>query len=304
MERCGITHRSVRSESGRIPSMSPTIPAPLLGLLFGITSALIWGGGDFAGGLASRRYSPFQVLALVSLTGLALFLLLAGFTQSGIPPASDWAWAAGAGVSGAIGIAALYRGLSLRTAAIVAPTAAVVGTTLPVLAGLLLEGFPGLLPLAGFLLGGGGIWLVTSALGRQDPEARHSLGLAVLAGLLFGGFFVLIARVEHDNIFAPLAIAKGVAVLAAIFILRAKRLPVPTPRVVPLALLAGLFDAGGNVFYLLSARYSRLDVAAVLSAMAPAVTVLLSALVLSERVDRRQWAGVGLCVLAIVLLAL
>jgi drug/metabolite transporter (DMT)-like permease len=283
--------------------MSPDSPAPLLGLLFGIASALIWGTGDFAGGLASRRYSPFQVLALVSLTGLALFLLLAWLTGGGIPPARDWAWSAGAGLSGAIGIAALYRGLSLRTAAIVAPTAAVVGTALPVLAGLVLQGNPGYLALAGFAAGGTGIWLVSRSPGQPAGDTRLGLGLAVLAGLLFGGFFVLIAQVEHKDIFAPLAIAKGTAVLVAFVILYLMRLPLPSPRAVPLALVAGLFDAGGNVFYLLAARYSRLDVAAVLSAMAPAVTVLLSSLVLSEQVRPRQWAGVGLCVLAIALLA-
>jgi drug/metabolite transporter (DMT)-like permease len=284
--------------------MSPTSPAPLLGLLFGVASALIWGSGDFAGGLASRRYSPFQVLALVSLSGLVLFLLLAGLTQGGIPAAADWAWAAAAGLSGAIGIAALYRGLSLRSAAIVAPTAAVVGAALPVLVGLLLQGSPGLLPIIGFLVGGVGIWLVSSPPGRLASETRLGLGLAILAGLLFGGFFVLIAQVEHQNIYAPLAIGKAVAVGAAMLMLRARRLPLPAPQAVPLALIAGLFDAGGNVFYLLSARFNRMDFAAMLSAMAPAVTVLLSVWILSEAVARRQWAGIGLCVFAVVLLTL
>jgi drug/metabolite transporter (DMT)-like permease len=284
--------------------MSATSPAALLGLLFGITSALIWGSGDFAGGLASRRYSPFQVLALVSLTGLALFLLLASLTRGGLPRPVDWAWSMGAGVSGAIGIVFLYRGLALGSAAIVAPTAAVVGAAIPVLAGLLLEGFPGLLPLAGFLLGGAGIWLVSSSPGRPAGKARLGLGLGFLAGLLFGGFFVLIAQVEHQDIFAPLAIAKAAALGVALIILLARRLTMPSPQVVPLALVAGLFDAGGNVFYLLAARFSRLDMAAVLAAMAPAVTVLLSAVVLSEPVAHRQWTGVGLCAIAIALLAL
>jgi drug/metabolite transporter (DMT)-like permease len=63
-------------------------------------------------------------------------------------------------------------------------------------------------------------------------------------------------------------------------------------------------DAGGNVFFLLASRVTRLDVAAVFSSMGPAVTVVLSALILRERVAARQWMGVGVCLLATALLAL
>jgi drug/metabolite transporter (DMT)-like permease len=89
-----------------------------------------------------------------------------------------------------------------------------------------------------------------------------------------------------------------------VLLLRRLQIPFPSLRRNPLALFAGLMDAGGNVFYLLAARYTRMDIAAVLASMGPAVTVLLSAIILREKVSRTQRFGVLLCVTATILLAL
>jgi drug/metabolite transporter (DMT)-like permease len=278
--------------------------AAWIGLGFGLASAVVWGTGDFAGGIATRRARPFQVVALVSLVGLVTLLIVSGLSGATVPAASDWAWAIAAGVSGAIGVTALYRGLAMGSAAIVAPTAAVVGAAVPVAIGILLEGLPSAGQAAGFGCGSVGIWLVSTSPGMQPGERRRSLGLAIGSGICVGGFLVLLAQVKDPNVFAPLAIAKATGTLVAVVALLFMRVSFPAPLAHPMAILAGVLDAGGNVLFVLSSRFTRLDVAAVLSAMAPAMTVVLSAAILHEVVSRWQVVGVVLCLAAIGLLAL
>jgi drug/metabolite transporter (DMT)-like permease len=276
----------------------------LLGLFFGVASALIWGGGDFSGGMAVRRSSTFQVMALTSFAGLAAMLSLALLTGESWPRGIDYIWAGAAGAIGALGIVALFYGLSQRAAAIVAPTSAVVGTAIPVLVSALIQGLPGPAQMAGILVGAVGIWLVSRPPGAITPEMRRLFWLAAGSGVCFGSFFVLIAQVSSESLFAPLTISKASASLTALVLLGLRRLPLPSIRRNPLALLAGLMDTGGNVFYLLAARYTRMDIAAVLASMGPAITVLLSALILREQVGRMQGLGVLLCIGATVLLAM
>jgi drug/metabolite transporter (DMT)-like permease len=81
-------------------------------------------------------------------------------------------------------------------------------------------------------------------------------------------------------------------------------LPFPSIRRNPIALVAGLLDSTGNVLFLLALGLSRLDFAVVISSLYPAVTVLLAALVLKEKIATWQKAGVVLCLAAIILISL
>ena len=276
--------------------------AELIGVFLALTSAAVWGSGDFSGGLASRRSHPFQVLTLSTLSGMVILIVFAITWREGLPAAGSLVWAALAGVSGAVGVAALYRALALGSAAAVAPVAAVVSAALPVLFGLFTEGLPGGLRLAGFGLALAGIWL-TSRASAGSLVSRQGLGLALLAGAGFAGFFILIAQVEPGPVFMPLIVARAVSLVTALLLLAARRLPLPGPGSNPVALLAGLLDASGNVFYLLAQQYTRLDVAVVLASLYPAATVLLARMILDERVSPGQWLGAGVCLAAIVLIA-
>lgn len=280
------------------------MPGHLRGALLGLLSALVWGSGDFGGGLATRRSSPFQTLFAATLAGLAALLSLAAIRGEALPPPADLRWSAAAGLAGAVGMAALYRALAVGSAAVVAPTSAVVGAALPVLWDSVLEGLAAPNKLAGFALGLLGIGLVARATPEANGADRRGLGAAVLAGLGFGAFFVLIAQVGPGAIWLPLAIAKSSSLgLAALALLLRGERP-PAPRANPVAWLAGLLDAGGNSLYLLAQQFTRLDVAAVLASMYPASTVLLARLVCKQTISWTQAIGVILCLAATALIAL
>ncbi len=282
----------------------PTLFTQLPGVLMALAAAATWSGSDFSGGFASRRSNPFLVLGLAAISGLGVTMLLALLAGEGLPSRSDAIWAAAAGVSGGLGLVFLYRGLAQGSAAIVSPTAGVVGAGVPVVVGAFLEGLPDPQQMLGFLVGLGGIWLASSS-GKVDGQARlRSVGLAVTAGLFFGGFFVLLAQVSDGHIFGPLAVTKAVQLALTFLIVFAARLRAGARAEVWLALFAGLLDAGGNAFYLAAQQLTRLDVAAVLSSMYPAGTVLLSRIISKEQVSPTQWLGVGLCLAAVALIAI
>ena len=86
--------------------------AHLLGVGLALVSALGYGVSDLSGGRAARRHDPFQVLALVGLSG---WLVLGGLSlvlERQLPTLASAYWAAGAGFFGALGIAAFYRALA------------------------------------------------------------------------------------------------------------------------------------------------------------------------------------------------
>jgi drug/metabolite transporter (DMT)-like permease len=280
------------------------MPYDVLGILFALTAAAVWGSGDFSGGLATRRHSQFQVLALSSFTGMVILVGGALLWRETLPSATSLFWAMLAGGAGAVGIASLYRALATEQAAAVAPITAVIGAALPVLFSALVEGLPTLVQVTGFVLAFVGIWLVSQPEYAEQVVSQHGLLLAILAGVGFGSFFILIAQVEDGKIFTPLIIARLVSLAAALLMARLRQLPFLSPTANPTAILAGVLDAGGNIFFLLAQQFTRLDVAAVLSSLYPASTVILAALLLQERISRNQGLGVVICLGAIVLISL
>ena len=126
------------------------ISSNLLGILSAITSALVWGSGDFSGGFAARRWHSLQVLVLSALSGIGVLILGAFVLQEGFPAVGSSLWAAAAGAAGTLGVAAIYRALGQENAANIAPVSAVIGAGLPVAFGLLTEGAAEPLRLAGF----------------------------------------------------------------------------------------------------------------------------------------------------------
>jgi drug/metabolite transporter (DMT)-like permease len=280
------------------------VPTNLLGVLFALTSAAVWGSGDFSGGQAVRKSHQYQVLMLAALSGMVVLVVSAIIRGEGLPTGRSVLWGALAGSAGALGMAALYRALSMGNTASVAPTSAITCAALPVLFGMLTAGLPKATQLVGFGVAFLGIWLLSRSPSDGDKSFREGIVLAFLSGIGFGGFFIFIALVDKGQVFVPVLVARTVTLGIAFIMLRLNHLPRPGLMSNPIALLAGVLDTGGNVFYLLATQFTRLDIAALLSSFYPAGTVILAGMILKEKVSSTQLAGILLCLLALTLIIL
>jgi drug/metabolite transporter (DMT)-like permease len=279
------------------------VPASLLGTLAALASAICWGGGDFSGGYASRRSLPFQVSVAVSLISALVFLSSALATMERLPSITSGLWALIAGVAGVLGLGALYQGLAVGSAAIVSPTAAVLGASIPVIFGALFEGMPPAQRLAGICFGFIGIWLVSRTGNSGIHLRRRDLALAIFAGTCFAGFFICLGQIPQGSFFYPLTISKIASITTATTILLIQRKRI-LPTAEPALIMAGLLEAGGNWGFLLARQLTRLDIAVVISSMYPAITVILAWFVTHQYISRLQWAGLVLCLLAVGLIAI
>jgi drug/metabolite transporter (DMT)-like permease len=275
----------------------------LLGALFGLASAASWGVGDFSAGVAAKRSPAFSVSFVVQFTGLLVVSGLALLLGEPVPSTADLLWGAAAGIAGAVGGVALYLGLATGRMGIVAPVSAIVSAAIPVLFGLFLEGLPAGQQLLGFGLAFIAVWFVSRTGDGHGIQSRELL-LPLAAGLGFGLFLILMERASGTSVLWPLAAARFasscVLFLAAILTRSLGKLVLAQ---LPLMALAGTLDTAGMAFYALATQVGRMDTAAVLSSLYPAVTVLLARFVLAEHLTRRQWLGVAGALVAVILIA-
>ena len=256
-----------------------------------LVSAASWGGGDFAGGVAAKQASVFRVVAVAHACGLAAMLALAVLTGEAIPPHADLWWGTGAGITGAFGIAALYKALAIGRMGVVAPVAAVITGVLPVLVGMRTEGLPDRIQLFGFALALVSVWLVARP--SETIDTHRGLGLAVLAGVMFGLFLVAGKQAGHHGVFWPMVAARVASTtLMCVIVSLSPPDPRPLRNVLWAMVLSGLLDSAGNALFIAATRYGRLDVTAVLSSLYPASTVILARVLLKERISKSQGAGI------------
>ncbi len=279
--------------------------ASLAAVSFGLAASLSWGASDFSGGVATRRIPVALVMIVSYIVGLTLLLALALVRGEPFASTTDMIIGAAAGLSGAIGLTAQYRALATGRMGIAAPVSAVLGSALPVLFAAFSEGLPGGGQIAGFALALAGVWLIART--ESGGERHAGLSYAVMAGVGFGGFFILMDHVSVDSVFWPLVAARGMSLVAilvyALVVSPPRRWVLPGRRGLGVILAAGSLDVGGNVFFLMAAQAGRLDVATVLSSLYPAITAILARALLDERLSRVQTAGVLVAVVAIPLIA-
>jgi drug/metabolite transporter (DMT)-like permease len=276
-------------------------------VVLALASAVVYGTSDFLGGLASRRTSVFGVVALSQVVGLAALLALLPWL-GGPVSATDLAWGAAAGVAGAGGLVVFFRTLARGVMSVIAPVTALTAAAVPVLVGLAYGNAVGLLSAIGIALALVAVVLVSaegglSALRSARPAA---LSPALVAGSLFGLFFVLLDRTSTGSGLTPLAAARtaSVAVVVAIALAGRQSLRVGRPAL-PLVAASGVGDMSANALFLLATQADgQLAIIGVLASLYPVSTVVLAQLVLRERLVGAQVAGLLSAVGAVVLITL
>lgn len=254
--------------------------------------ALCWGVGDFFGGLASRRTAVLTVLALSQAIGLAGIVVWVAVSGDAFPGAPELLPAAAAGVAGAIGLGALYRGLSIGAMGIVAPISAA-APVVPLAVDAVGGDVPGSLQWLGIALILTGI-VTLSREPSAGGERRLAAGaaLAIVAALGFGLFFVGIDAGADESASWAVVAARMASTTFAVAAALALRTSLRAPAaLLPMIAAVGIFDTGANVFVATATTHGAVGIVAVLSALYPVVTIVLARIVLGERLSSTKRAG-------------
>jgi drug/metabolite transporter (DMT)-like permease len=284
--------------------------------LLALAAAVLWGGGDFSGGMGVKHAggtmgAALRVIVLSHAVSLGVLLLVAWWRGDAFPHGAPLVWGLVAGATAGIALACFYVALSRGAMGASAALSGLLAAAIPAAVSASAEGSPGLLRLVGFVVAGAAIWLIAAG---PNPEAkpadRGTVWLAVAGGVGFGVYFVALKFAGSAGVIWPLATARMgslsvCSLLLAGMSLRASGGKVRLTRtVVGWAMGAVLLDTTGNLFFISATRAGRLDVAAVLASLYPASTILLAAWTLHERPTRRQAVGMAVAAAAVVMITI
>ena len=278
-------------------------------ILFALLAATLYGSADFLGGLASRRSSVMPVMIFSQLAGLVTLLLVLPFLPPATATPADFAWGALAGVALGMGLMLLYQGLATGKMNVVAPVTAVLAVVVSAAVGVVVGDRLSVGAFAGVALAITAITLISqdgapeNITGGRGLGGAHGLVAAVSAGVLIGVFFAALKQSSSTSGLLPLVSARLAALVALAAVALSRSPPLRVGRdAVWLVVIGGALDIFANVLYLLATRQGMLTIAATLTSLYPASTIVLARLVLGERLRWIQIAGLSCAGLGVVLI--
>ena len=272
--------------------MLNSLYAPNVGIFFAFLSSIFWGFGGFFAGQASRRGSLLPTLTLDIFIGLFLVVPLA-FSIADTFTWRDFLIGGLAGLFGMSGAAFLYAGMKKAAYVTVIPVSGVAGALFPVLWGLVDGDSLSLLQIAGILVGLISIALASGVSLQTFKGPIAGLRDGILAGLGFGGFYIVIENTSNDTEPWGAVASRLFPLLILIFILfLIKDKPKPSKEAFPFIVGSGLSNACASTCFLLAVNRGLLSVTSLLSALYPAITVVLAHFLIKEKMTRTQVFGV------------
>lgn len=275
----------------------------MLSAFLALTASLSWGVGDFLGGVKARVLPALTVLAASQPFGLAALGIAVAVRGTGVP-GDEVAWSALAAVFGTVGLIAFYRGMAAGAISVVAPIAAI-AAGIPVVWGVAVSGdhVSGLQAL-GFVAALGGGVAASLELRPERTQLAAGVGWAALAMLCFGAYYIPMHAASTQDWLWPAFLFRCTSVTLVWTVVLVRRVRPAGFRAHWVGLVAiGILDTAGNALYAAaSSTHGLISVVSVLASLYPVVTVLLARLVLGERVQRTQDAGVVVALVGVVLI--
>jgi len=245
-------------------------------VLLGLWFSLGIGVADYHGAYLARRAPALSTVATTLVAGLAVMVGLALLIPGGLV-AQDVVLGVGSGSMIGFGLASMYRGISESSAAVVAPISAFLAAVVPFSWDLATGG-----TLSGVAVAGSVVALVGLVASTISPELGSQVRVGVRWGLAGGGFFgaamTLLGETSQSSGLWP-AVAQRMTALGALLLAAQLRgvAPLVSRGLRSRAALSGVLGASAIAAFTVGAQRGSLAEMAIVTALAPAVTAIMSA---------------------------
>lgn len=289
-----------------------------MGEALGIAAAIMFGTSHFFNGVLSRR-APALSIAVYSQAGGAVFFLgwgLAVFWGRGeLEPMGqdDAGWAVLSGVGAAVGVTALYEGMSRAHIAVVVPVTSIVSVAVPFILSVILlhEPLPLFTAVAGIMLLPA-IWLLSrpprhSTADQVPPDTRQgvaAVGFGLVAGAGYATQLFALSQITTVAPAEPLLTGQLVSLVLLLGLAWVRGTSLKPRSSTGLGAAVGVMAAVAMAFYLFATRHALLGPVMIAVALYPALPVILAVLLLKERLSRLQAAGLLIAAIVVPVVSL
>jgi len=273
--------------------------------LLALAASVIWGVGDFAGGLISRRLPVVGVTLLQHAAGLVTIAFVAVAFREDLSGRALVLGGMG-GVFSAGGVLSYYRALAIGTMSIVSPLAAC-GAVITVAVTIAEGERPSAVSLGGAVVALCGAVLASFHEHGRGGASRRAVLLAIVTAFMFGLQLYFLGRASDEG--GPVSAILGARAVSALLLALAvvalwRRVDLSRPALLVGIVATGVLVAAANALYGLAAERGLVSIASVLASLYPVTTVVLAYLALHERLNRVQLAGVAVALTGVAVTVL